>query len=428
MSRTRAAGLAPSVDMNPLLLKPQSDRSAQVVVHGRAVSTLDAADYMARRDTLLGAVMESFQRLRHAHDLVLVEGAGSPAEINLRQRDIANMGFARPADVPVCLLGDIDRGGVIAALVGTRAVIDTDDAALIVSFAINKFRGDPALFSDGVREIEARTGWPCRGVIPWLEAVRALPSEDAVILEQPDTGATVSSRNLKVVAPMLSRIANFDDADPLRMEPDVDFRFIPPGQPLPRDADVVALLGTKSTLGDLAFLRQQGWEHDILAHARSGGRVLGVCGGYQMLGRLIRDPEGVDGSSAEAPGLGLLEVDTLMSGDKSVRPVRGHCARDGDAVQGYEIHMGETTGPDTVRPMLQLEHGADGARSADGRISGCYVHGLFASDEFRHAWLRRAGSAASALDYEAAVDGALDALADGLEQALDVDALLGDAR
>ena len=431
--QARAAGLEPMVDMNPVLLKPQADRTSQVVVHGRAVSTLEAADYLARRDRLLSPVLESFGRLAAAFDLVIVEGAGSAAETNLRERDIANMGFARHAQVPVCLLADIDRGGVIASVVGTRAVLDPADAAMVRSFVINKFRGDPSLFEDGVRDIERRTGWPCRGVVPWLDAARRLPPEDAVILERSGGGGRRAAgapgagegRRVRIVAPRLSRIANFDDVDPLRMEPGVDFGFIPPGTPLPRDADVVVLLGTKSTLGDLAFLRSEGWDHDVIAHARSGGRVIGLCGGYQMLGRRVRDPDGVDGPAGEAPGLGLLDVETVMLGEKSVQPVAGACARSGAAISGYEIHMGTTKGPDAARPFAHLERGPDGAVSADGRIEGSYVHGLFAGDEFRARWLEGVrGGASSAFAYEPAVEQALDELADGLEAALDVDAFL----
>ena len=423
--QARAAGLAPTVDMNPVLLKPQSDRTSQVVVHGRAVTTLEAADYIAKRDRLLGPVIESFERLAGAFDLVLVEGAGSAAETNLRQRDIANMGFARRAQVPVCLLADIERGGVIAVVAGTRVVLDPRDAAMITSFAINKFRGDPALFDDGVLDIVRHTGWPCRGVVPWLDAARRLPQEDTVVLDRSGAIPPRSDRGrVRIVAPMLSRIANFDDADPLGMEPAVDFAFVPPGTPLPRDADVVVLPGTKSTLGDLEFLRSQGWDHDIIAHARTGGRVLGLCGGYQMLGRWVRDPDGVDGPAGEAPGLGLLDVETVMRGQKSVRPVTGTCAQSGAPLSGYEIHMGTTTGPDAARPFAYLERGPDGAVSADGRIEGSYVHGLFAGDAFRARWLDSVrGGAASAFAYEPAIERALDDLADGLEAALDIDAM-----
>ncbi len=416
-----ACGLEPHVDFNPVLLKPQTDRTAQVVVHGRAVETMEAKDFMSNRGPLIEAVTESFDRLTEQYDLVLVEGAGSPAEINLRERDIANMGFARRAGVPVCLIGDIEKGGVIASLVGTKAVLDSDDAAMIRSFVVNKFRGDPRLFDNGVTAIEERTGWPCHGVIPWLRATGRLPSEDAVRTEAIHDG---ENRTLKVVAPMLSRMANFDDADPLRMESHVDFHWIKPGSPIPRDADVILIFGTKSTLGDLTFVRANGWDHEIIAHAQAGGRVLGLCGGYQMLGREIHDPAGVDGDPGSAQGLGLLDITTTMHADKHVRPVKGHCATTGTAVEGYEIHAGSTVGPDAARPMFRLGDAAEGARSGSGLIEGSYLHGFFTSTEFRGEWLARSGTDADdGLHYHAAVEKALDELSDGVEEAVDVDAL-----
>lgn len=417
-----AAGLPPHTDMNPVLLKPQTDRTSQIIVQGRAVDTMEAADYMARRDQLMTAVMESFERLSAQHDLILVEGAGSPAEINLRARDIANMGFARRAGVPVCLIGDIEKGGVIASIVGTKAVIDPDDAAMIGGFIVNKFRGDPSLFATGVTEIETRTDWPCFGVIPWLSATARLPAEDAVALSRPDRPRDSA---LKIAAPMLSRIANFDDADPLKLEPGVAFEWAPPGRAIPRDADLIILFGTKSTLGDLAFLRDQGWDHDIIAHARAGGGVLGVCGGYQMLGRTIADPDGVDGPPGVSDGLGLLDVETLMKPDKKVAPIRGVCAQSGEAISGYEIHMGKTDGPNAERPFALIDGQPDGATSPNGKIQGTYLHGAFTSDGFRRAWLTRAGAdPENALSYDAEIEAALDALADGVEAALDIDALL----
>lgn len=417
--QARACGIDPETDFNPVLLKPQSDRTSQVIIHGRPSATLAAADYMARREGLRSAVLESFGRLAARFDLVIVEGAGSPAEINLRAGDIANMGFARAAGVPVVLAGDIDRGGVIAALMGTKAVIDAEDAAMIRAFLINKFRGDPALFTPAMADIERMTGWAGLGIVPWLSAAARLPAEDAVVLGQMKS---TGGGKIRIAAPMLSRIANFDDADPLRNEPNVDFFFVPPGQAIPRDVDVIILFGTKSTLGDMAFLREQGWDHDILAHARTGGRVLGICGGYQMLGQWVSDPQGVDGAAGEAKGLGLLQVETLMQGQKTVRPVKGHCARGGRGVSGYEIHVGVTRGADMARPFLQLTDGPDGAISADGRIEGTYVHGLFAEDCFRAEWLERVRTGtSSAASYDASVDAALNALADGLEAHMDVD-------
>lgn len=425
--QARAAGLSLHTDFNPVLLKPQSDMSSQVIVHGRPLGTMDARDYFSGRHNMLPYVLESFERLRRQYDLIIVEGAGSPAEINLRANEIANMGFARAANVPVCLAGDIDKGGVIASLVGTFAVLDPDDAAMITSFLVNKFRGDPDLFTDGVTEIETRTGRPCMGVVPWINAAAHLPAEDAVTLERPE--AMTSDATVRIAAPMLSRISNFDDADPLRMEPGVDFQWIAPGQIIPRNMDVIILFGTKSTLGDLDFLRAQGWDHDIHAHVRAGGRVLGLCGGYQMLGKTVTDPSGVDGASGTRKGLGLLDVSTVMSGEKNVRPVTGRCAVSGATITGYEIHVGQTAGPDCARPMLSLPASPDGARSAGGRIEGCYVHGVFASDDFRNNWLSRIKSGAgSNLNYEADIEAALDDLADGLEAALDIDALFGSAR
>lgn len=420
--QARAAGLELHTDMNPVLLKPQTDRASQLVVHGKALRAMEAADYMASRDQLMGAVMESFDRLAEKHDLIIVEGAGSPAETNLRARDIANMGFARRAGVPVCLIGDIEKGGVIASLVGTRTVIDRKDAAMIRAFLVNKFRGDPSLFEDGVREIERRTKWPSLGVIPWLPATAKLPAEDAVVLGTP---STQSGKTLKIAAPMFSRMANFDDADPLKLEPGVEFEWTRPGQPIPRDADVIILFGTKSTLGELAFMRAQGWDHDILAHARAGGRVLGICGGYQMLGQSITDPHGVDGEPGEALGLGLLDVETTMTRHKDVRPVSNAQTFIGSTTSGYVIHVGRTNGPDTDRPFATLEGERDGARNGNGRVMGTYFHGAFANNEFRRDWLEHVGhSGRSTLDYDAAVDGALDDLADGVEASVDVETLL----
>ena len=419
--QARAAGLDPHPDMNPVLLKPQSDRTSQIVVQGKALTTMEAADYIAQRGSFLEAVMDSFERLSARHDLILVEGAGSPAEVNLRAGDIANMGFARRANVPVCLIGDIDKGGVMASLVGTQAVLGSDDAAMIKGFLVNKFRGDPRLFDNGVSFVEQRTGWPCLGVVPWLTATARLPAEDAVSLQSPkpfNPGA------LKIAAPMLSRIANFDDADPLRLESGVAFSWVPPGQALPRDADLIVLFGTKSTLGDLAFLRAQGWDHDLLAHARSGGRVLGICGGYQMLGRSIADPNGYDGEPGSAAGLGLLNINTVMTGAKRVAPVRGMHIETQCPLSGYEIHIGTTDGPDTQRPFAILAGQKDGARSANGSVQGTYLHGAFASDAFRQAWLKQMGATAtSELNYESSIDQALDELADGVEAALDIEQL-----
>ena len=448
--QAQAAGLAPRVDFNPVLLKPQSERTSQVVVHGRAVSTAAAADYLRTRGALLEPVLESFRRLADEFELIVVEGAGSPAEINLRRGDIANMGFARRAGVPVCLVADIERGGVIASLVGTQAVLDAGDAALIEGFIVNKFRGDPRLFDAGVEAIAARTGWRSFGVVPWLPLAARLPAEDALAIAPAGRGdgaaqrsassaelrsaspaelCSASSAELRIAAPILSRLANFDDADPLRQQPGVAFTWVPPGRPIPRDCDVVLLFGSKSTLGELAYLRQQGWDHDILAHARGGGRVLGICGGFQLLGRRVHDPAGVDGSPGSAEALGLLDVETTMVADKTVQAVTGVCAVSGVPVSGYEIHAGRTRGPDCERAVFEIGGRRDGALSVDGRVAGTYLHGMFANDAFREQWLRRAGATAlPGYGYAAAVEAALEALAEHVENAVDVDALLAAAR
>lgn len=410
----------PTVDMNPVLIKPQSDRGAQVVVRGRMQGTEAAATYQRRKGELLGVVLESYRRLTAECDLVIVEGAGSPAEINLRAGDIANMGFALAAQVPVVLVGDIDRGHVIAALAGARTVLSPDDAGAIQGFIINKFRGDPQLFDDGRRMITELTAWPDLGMVPWLAAAARLPAEDAVVLEHRD--AVTGGRRLKIAVPMLSRIANFDDFDPLRAEPEVALAFVPPGQPLPGDADLVILPGTKATLADLAFLRAQGWDIDLAGHVRRGGRVLGVCGGYQMLGRAIADPQGVEGPPGEAPGLGLLEVETVLTGEKTLQPVAG--AGFAARLTGYEMHVGVTTGAGLQRPFLALDReGAHGACSADGRIMGGYVHGLFAAGGFRQAFLARLGARSAGLDHDARVEQALDEIAAQLAEHLDIAAL-----
>ncbi|MES2419892.1 MAG: cobyric acid synthase [Pseudomonadota bacterium] len=414
-----ACRVAPSVDMNPVLLKPQGDRTSQLIVGGKVRGTLAAARWREGRKGLLVDVLASFERLSADCDLVVVEGAGSPAEINLRAGDIANMGFARAADVPVVLVGDIDRGGVIAAIVGTRAVIDPADAAMIHGFLINKFRGDPALFDDGYRAIEARSGWRGYGVVPWLADAVRLPSEDAVILERPSAS---THRQITIACPITPRIANFDDLDPLRLEPGVALVMVPPGTPIP-DVDMIVLAGSKATIPDLTFVRAQGWDIDIRAHHRRGKPVLGLCGGYQMLGRSIADPDGIEGPAGRVDGLGLLDVDTVLTGSKTLERVRGRAQ--GAAFEGYEMHMGATTGPATARPVGHRADGSpEGSTSADGLVSGSYVHGLLALTEQRAAWLARLGVKASGPDQGASIDAALDSIAAMIEQHVDLDALL----
>ena len=418
-----AAGVEPHTDMNPVLLKPESDIGSQVIVQGKRVATLRARDYAAIKPSLMPAVIESFERLKAKSDLVLVEGAGSPAEVNLRKNDIANMGFARRADVPVILVGDIERGGVIAQMVGIRTVIDPEDAAAVAGFIINKFRGDPSLFDDGYRTIADRTGWRGFGVLPFFDRARELPAEDALGL-----GEARKPGRTKIAFLALSRIANFDDLDPLKLEPDIDLVMIRPGEALPGDARVVILPGSKSTRGDLDFVRKQGWDIDLAAHVRRGGHVLGLCGGYQMLGKRVADPEGIEGPPGETSGLGLLDVDTVMTPQKSLTRVQAIHVETKQPIAAYEIHIGRTEGADRTRPFASVGGMAEGAISADGRVQGSYLHGLFSSDDFRRAWLARLGVSSFGGGYSARMESALDALAGHIEKHLDVEGILALAR
>lgn len=417
-----AAGVETSVHMNPVLLKPETETGAQVVVQGKAMVQSEARAYRHMKPQLMEAVLDSFGRLKAQSDLVIVEGAGSPAEINLRAGDIANMGFARAADVPVVLAGDINRGGVIAQIVGTKSVIEAEDAALIEGFLVNAFRGDPSLFEDGYLEIERRTGWRGFGVLPWFGDAWRLPAEDAMDL----TKAT-SDGAFKIVCLGLNRIANFDDLDPLAQEPDISLQILQAGQALPGDTDLVIIPGSKSTLGDLGFLRAQGWDIDLQAHVRRGGHVLGICGGYQMLGTKVCDPEGLEGPAGVIDGLGLLDIETLMTPKKALtRPLARHAAT-GLSFNAYEIHIGTSDGPDHSRPFAYIDDKPEGAMSADGRITGSYLHGMFADDEFRKAWLAGFGVEGQG-SYRADVDATLNRLADHMETHVDVDGILSVAR
>jgi adenosylcobyric acid synthase len=437
--QARACGIATSVHMNPVLLKPQTEIGAQLVVQGRVEGTASARDYHALKQGLLPRVLDSFGQVGEGADLVLVEGAGSPAEINLRAGDIANMGFAAAARVPVILVGDIDRGGVIASLVGTMAVLEDEERARIHGFLINKFRGDVRLFEGGRAEIARRTGLADLGVVPWFEDAVRLPAEDAAGLDSRsfslrDTAGAERVRPLKIVVPRLPRIANFDDLDPLAAESDVSLELRPLERALPGDADVVLLPGSKATLADLDALRRAGWDVDIAAHRRRGGHVLGLCGGYQMLGRSVADPLGLEGPARTAPALDLLPVETTLDRAKVLRQVAAHDALSRTDIRGYEIHMGRTDGTEKARPMLMLDGRPEGAISADGRVQGCYIHGLFTADRFRRSWLDRVRSArglagsAAAFSYEIEIDTVLDRLAGHVAAAADLDAILEIAR
>jgi adenosylcobyric acid synthase len=424
--QARAARVPPSVHMNPVLLKPQSEIGAQVVVQGRVHGRATAAEYQRMKPDLMPFVMESFAALKASADIVLVEGAGSASEVNLRANDIANMGFARAAEAPVVLIGDIDRGGVIASLAGTKAVIDAHDARLIRGFIVNKFRGDPTLFADGMAKIEAATGWEALGLVPYFPEARLLPAEDALALDG-DRPAKPGAR-LKIAAPILPHIANFDDLDPLDAEPAVDLVRVRPGEALPGDADLVILPGSKATIAGLAALRDAGFDIDIAAHHRRGGAVLGLCGGYQMLGRAIHDPRGIEGHAGSASGLGLLDVETTLSTEKRLEPASGVTAN-GLPFSGYEMHMGVTEGPDCRRPFARLDGGAaEGAVAADGRVIGTYIHGLFADDRQRAAWLQRFAAGGAAIAYDALIEATLDKLGAHLAANVAVDRLLKLAR
>jgi len=413
-----ACGIFPHTDMNPVLLKPESEVGSQVVVQGQRIATVKAREYAKLKPTLMVSVLESFKRLKSQYDLVIVEGAGSPAEINLRVGDIANMGFAEAANVPVILCGDIDRGGVIAQVVGTQAVMDSEDNGRVVGFMINKFRGDPSLFDDGYEMISDRTGWRGFGVVPWFKDAWRLPAEDAL-----DISSGPQDGTFKVVCLTLSRIANFDDMDPLAQEPNVSLVMLKAGDVIPADADLVIVPGSKSTRGDLAYLRAQGWDVDLAAHHRRGGHVLGICGGYQMLGQVISDPDGIEGTSGDSAGLGLLDVVTQMTGDKRLTSVHAVHVDTELPFEGYEIHIGRTEGPDNARPFAHVDGQPEGAQSSDGRVMGSYLHGMFSNDAWRGAFLNSLGVTASG-SYSSGVEQALDDLADHVETFLDVEGIL----
>jgi adenosylcobyric acid synthase len=386
--QSRAARCALTVDLNPVLLKPQSETGAQIVVQGKVWGSARGREFQDRKRALMPAVLESFGRLKAAHDLIFVEGAGSASEINLRRNDIANMGFAEAADLPVILVGDIDRGGVIASLVGTKHVLAPADAVRIEGFIVNKMRGDLGLFEEGMAAIASRTGWRRLGLVPYFPAASRLPAEDAFSLHASPAAPAqrAEERKLKIAVPLLPFISNFDDLDPLRLETDVSVEMVAPGKPLPSDAGLILLPGSKATIADLEAFRSEGWDIDLAAHVRRGGQVLGLCGGFQMLGREISDPDGIEGPPQTAAGLGLLDISTVLTAAKALRQVSGTAY--GAPFEGYEMHMGVSRGAGLQHPFLHFGDGRpDGAIGADGRVAGCYVHGLFASDAFRQAWL-----------------------------------------
>jgi adenosylcobyric acid synthase len=419
--QARAARVPPSIHMNPVLLKPETSTGAQVIIQGKRAETLSAREFFASRARHMPAIVDSFRRLTHETDLIIVEGAGSPAEINLRDGDLANMGFAEAADLSAILVGDIHRGGVIASLVGTFRILSETDSARIKGFLVNNFRGDPMLFREGASYIERETGAPCLGIVPYFEAAMRLPAEDAVSLERT---AKHGEGELRIAVLRLPRIANFDDVDPLKLEPGVTLTFVHPGEALPGDTDLVIVPGSKSTIADLAAVRREGWDIDIAAHVRRGGAVLGLCGGYQMLGKVVHDPSGIESTPGSAVGLGLLDVETTLVADKTLTRVTGTHVASGTPIGGYEIHLGETFGPDCARPFAMIGSAGDGAMSSDGRVIGTYLHGCFSSDEFRTAYLQALGGKGSGFAFEAMIERTLDDLADHLRRHVDIDRIL----
>ncbi len=428
--QARAAGTPTSVHMNPVLLKPEAGGGSQIIVQGSRRHSLSAREYIKKKSQLMTPVLQSLELLGTQADLIIAEGAGSPAEINLRTGDIANMGFAIATGLPVVLIGDIDRGGVIASLVGTHEVLDPGDREMVRGFIINKFRGDISLFDDGIREIQNRTGWPCLGIVPYFNEASHLPLEDSAdltnaLMSNGSHRHTRTRQTVKIAVPRLPRIANFDDLDPLRLEPSVELSLVESGEPLPGDSDLILIAGSKSTIDDLEALRTNGWDIDILAHHRRYGMVLGICGGYQMLGRTIDDPGGLEGPARTCNGLGLLDVVTSMQGQKQVRLVEAEHSQTGLNVTGYEIHLGHTSGTDCARPMFNIAGRQEGSISKDGLVMGTQLHGIFASDEFRSAFLKQFGSAGrSYFAYENEIDSTLDQLAEHLQKHLDVDLIL----
>jgi adenosylcobyric acid synthase len=416
-----AARVSPSIHMNPILLKPQSETGSQIVVHGKVWGQAKAREYKSVKPKLLTCVLESFEKLSQEYELILVEGAGSPAEINLRDGDIANMGFATEANVPVILIGDIDRGGVIASIVGTYQILPDKDRDMITGYLINKFRGDVSLFDDGLTSIHKFTGWLSYGVIPWLKAAAKLPAEDSVVLDRMSAN---TSGKFKIAIPRLPRMANFDDFDPLIAEQNIDVQFISSGEAIPGDANIIILPGTKSTIADLTYLRSEGWDVQLREHLKKGGSVFGICGGFQMLGRKIFDPDRIEGDISEIDGFGLLDIETIMEPEKVTQKTDARSEFFGQDINGYEIHIGRTTGPDCLRPFSFVGERGEGAITQDGLIFGTYLHGLFTEDDFRHAFLNHFGIMQSELNYTEMVDVALDDIANELEQLVDFDAIL----
>ena len=417
--QAKACHLAPHIDMNPVLLKPNSDSGAQVIIHGKAIANMEARFYHDYKTTAMQAVLVSHQRLSEQYDLVIVEGAGSPAEINLRDRDIANMGFAEAVDCPVILIADIDRGGVFAHLVGTLALLSASEKARVKGFVINRFRGDIGLLQSGLDWLEQETGIPVLGVLPYLHGLH-LEAEDAINSAQPLS----NHKQLNVIIPVLPRISNHTDFDPLRLHPQVNLQFIGPDQIIP-PADVIILPGSKHVRADLDWLKKQGWQDTINTHLRYGGKVIGICGGFQMLGQLIHDPEGIESQPGSSEGLGLIEMETTLAADKTLRQNKGKLLLNNVDISGYEIHAGISYGKALEQPLMQLDHGSDGVISADNKIIGTYLHGLFEQSAAFEAILHWAGlQTIETMDYKQLQETDINKLADMIDDHIDTEKLM----
>lgn len=416
--QAQACGLAPHTDMNPVLLKPNSDTGCQVIIHGQVVCNLEATGYHAYKPTAMRAVLDSYRRLNSQYEYIVVEGAGSPAEINLREGDIANMGFAEAVDCPVILIADIDRGGVFAHIVGTLALLSESERARVAGFVINRFRGDIALLQSGLDWLETETGKPVIGVLPYLHDLH-IEAEDAVPYTALPLGGGIENK-LRIIAPILPHISNHTDFDALRLHPQVDFQFVKINEAIPA-ADLIVLPGSKNVRSDLAHLRANGWEQALTKHLRYGGKVLGICGGFQMLGQLIHDPHGIEGATGSSAGFGWLNMETTLAQEKRLAQVSGQLCFAGARVTGYEIHMGVSVGAALSNPVLMLNGQPEGAMSQDNQVAGTYLHGLFDHAEACAAWLTWAGldGVESRFDYEQLREAGLERLADCLEQHLD---------
>ncbi|MGF1773138.1 cobyric acid synthase [Vibrio wakamikoensis] len=414
--QAQAANVVATVDMNPVLIKPNSDTGAQIIIQGKAHANMDAVGFHDYKRFAMPYVLDSFEKLSSRFDSVVIEGAGSPAEINLRANDIANMGFAEEADIPVIIVADIDRGGVFAHLYGTLALLSESEQQRVKGFVINRFRGDISLLEPGLDWLEEKTGKPVIGVLPFLHGLN-IEAEDAI-----DASHDIkSSTKLSVAVPVLTRISNHTDFDALRLHPDIDFRYVGKGERLD-NADLIVLPGTKSVRDDLAYLREQGWDKDIYKHLRFGGKVMGICGGYQMLGNTIADPKGIEGSAGSSDGLNLLQLDTVLESEKQLTNVNGTLTLENRSApfSGYEIHAGRSTVGDK-QPVSFDDKQFDGAVSSDNQVFGTYVHGFFDSPEVTQLvcrWVNGADIESFAINDEK--ESAIDRIADAIEQHLDL--------